>query len=213
MDDDCWNQIHRTQRDCIRRRSITCSTKFRITHAVATFYKYLPPKSLDLALSFFSRQLETREEVSPYIPLHRAIIHDAGSQANRSLVETNVNTLTMATSEGRLPLHLLLDSPRPDHKLLREVIEKFPAAGGIKDPQNGLFPAMIAAARSTNVGSEECQESREEASRDHLPAIYMLILARPDILDVRSSKLKDVNTNIQTFTYNELFEDVISSVG
>jgi len=182
VDDDCWNQIRGDQRDCKPQKSNTFSTQFRITHAVATFYKYLPQKSLDLALNFYSRQLETREEVSRYIPLHSAILHDAGSQAIRSLVKANVNTLSMETREGRLPLHLLLDSPSPDHKLLRDVIEKYPAAGGIKDPKNCLFPAMIAAASTTNIGSEESQESREESSRDHLSAIYMLISARPDIL-------------------------------
>jgi hypothetical protein len=100
-------------------------------------------------------------------------IHDAGSQAIRSLVDTNANTLSMATSEGRLPLHLLLDKPRPDHKLLREVIEKIQDAGGIKVPQNGILFAMIAAARTTNVGSDENQKSREDKQGPSLCDIYV----------------------------------------
>ena len=151
-----WNQVEdfaqtRLESIVMENEEYPTSTKtsFRITHAVVTFYKYSPPSSLDLILKYHSRPLVQREEVSGCIPLHRA-----KTDAIRKMIRKKPDSLSMPTTEGRLPLHLLLDSPRFDGTLVKYFMKRHPCSCVVQDPITGLYPFMLAAANHTDVAEK-----------------------------------------------------------
>jgi len=121
-------------------------TKFRIIHAAITLHQCLPCEDiLRISLKFCPHQLQTREEKTGFIPLHIAIIKNAGHGIIEKLIEFDIDTAQIRTWSDQLPLHLALAQPSCDMATLKCIFDAFPDAIKERDPGTKLYPFMIPA--------------------------------------------------------------------
>ena len=154
-------------------------TKFRIIHAAVALHQWLPCEDiLRMTLRNCPHQLTKREARTGYIPLHLAIIKDAGHAIIKKLIECNKDTARIRTNNGQLPLHLALAQKSHDMRTIRIIFKAYPDAIKERDSRTKLYSFMIPAVseevRCLGTVSDSCQQSLasydEQNSADNLEA-------------------------------------------
>lgn len=169
-------------------------TKFRLTHATVTFHSLLPTSEiLDMALKYCPYQLVKREAKTGYIPLHLAILKNAGYLIIKRLLETDISSAKIRTSEGQLPLHLALSQKDCDAETINCIFQAYPDAIKEKDPVSLLYPFMIPASLGKNNSTESTLKPRDDdgtqSSADAedvkvLTNTYELLMLNPHIAEI-----------------------------
>ena len=144
---DRWTQRREEKQKSSRQKKVNDKlTKFRIIHAAITLHQCLPCEDiLRISLKFCPHQLQTREEKTGFIPLHIAIIKNAGHGIIEKLIEFDIDTAQIRTWSDQLPLHLALAQPSCDMATLKCIFDAFPDAIKERDPGTKLYPFMIPA--------------------------------------------------------------------
>mmetsp|Transcript_6032 Transcript_6032/g.11438 ORF Transcript_6032/g.11438 Transcript_6032/m.11438 type:complete len:697 (-) Transcript_6032:677-2767(-) len=168
-------------------------TKFRLTHATITFHRMLPTlEILDMALKYCPYQLVKREAKTGCIPLHLAIIKNAGYVIIKRLLETNVSTAKIRTPEGQLPLHLALSQKYCDAQTINYIFQAYPDAIKERDPVSLLYPFMIPASLSKKESSKSTLQPRDDETNSNADAedvkaltqSYELLMLNPHIAEI-----------------------------
>lgn len=159
-------------------------TKFRIIHAAITLHQWLPCEDILLiSLKFCPHQLQTREEKTGFIPLHIAIIKNAGRGIVEKLIKYDKDTATIRTKSGQLPLHLALAQPSYDMATIKCIFDAYPDAIKERDPGTKLYPFMIPA---MSTGESRRLGIPQAGLNDHLEAAskaFELLMLCPEICE------------------------------
>jgi hypothetical protein len=181
-----WKEANQRRRERREKKDNEKLTKFRIIHAAITLHQWLPCEDiLRISLKFCPHQLQTREEKTGFIPLHIAIIKNAGRGIIEKLIKYDKDTAKVRTKSGQLPLHLALAQPSYDMATLKCIFDAYPDAIKERDPGTKLYPFMIPAMSIDERRRLSIKDDAPQAGRtDHLEAVskaFELLMLCPDI--------------------------------
>lgn len=182
-----------TSRKRRSNKQLIGQTKFRLTHATITFHRLLPTSEiLDMALKYCPYQLAKKETKTGYIPLHLAILKNAGYLIIKRLLETDMSSARVRTSQGQLPLHLALSQNDCDAETINFIFQAYPDAIKERDPVSLLYPFMIPASLSQTQNSKSTLQPRDDETKSNadmedvkaLTKSYELLMLNPHIADM-----------------------------
>jgi len=113
----------------------------------------LPSPLVHLFLSLCKQNLLTEDQYG-MIPLHY-LVQSSGHEMRKlkdyvlHYLKAAPTALRLTNSEGRLPLHILLDHASDIH-LVHEMVARFPESIDIRDPKTNLAPFLLAAQNTSS---------------------------------------------------------------